>query len=513
MPKTGLKSPKVSKDHFSNTKKIDPPFSRIVIRFLDGKQLLASDVVSGKSDPVGFAWCGYRGAEPQRHEWNEFLSENSGILTTKTCKTTVDPIWNEDLTFPIDLTDLDGLAEFRCLIHVRDEDENTPNVFTYEDLGMVEISLKDIIARGKVIKNSIVDSSKKYDLQKTLDMRRVDGSIRLTISIFFLEDDVKDHYSRLGSDIANVEKFTSQLQKCLKSGGLPSKDDALNTTSISEGSRGRQVRNTAPKIAARPSTAPAKIATIATIEEDDAEAANDDFNGTVDDKYDWEKDDALPRFDGGTAELITAKGSEDGVEGGAGSRDPNAAEDEDDFLSDLERIQRQIISADSSSLKAALDLGETILGITSVDAKLLDSPLPPAPTGESSGSATDAPPQAGEVLTEAVSSGDPETQVEPVGNELTAAPSSSSSSSSSAFKTKLQDATAGAGGAADIDRQLEMLQLIRSQQEQTERLLQAQMQSQAQGNAASAIRALRELAWQRDQVGGWGRKFVGTYLC
>ena len=33
--------------------------SKIVLTLIDGNKLLASDVETGKSDPVGFVWVGY----------------------------------------------------------------------------------------------------------------------------------------------------------------------------------------------------------------------------------------------------------------------------------------------------------------------------------------------------------------------------------------------------------------------------------------------------------------------
>ena len=31
--------------------------TRLVVRVLDGKDLLASDIMTGKSDPICFVWC------------------------------------------------------------------------------------------------------------------------------------------------------------------------------------------------------------------------------------------------------------------------------------------------------------------------------------------------------------------------------------------------------------------------------------------------------------------------
>ena len=59
--KTGLKKTYFSRTHFSSPfvpkEKGSEDMARLVVRILDGKELLASDVQTGKSDPICFAWC------------------------------------------------------------------------------------------------------------------------------------------------------------------------------------------------------------------------------------------------------------------------------------------------------------------------------------------------------------------------------------------------------------------------------------------------------------------------
>lgn len=59
--KTGLKKTYFSRTHFSSPfvprEKGSEDMTRLVVRILDGKDLLASDVQTGKSDPLCFAWC------------------------------------------------------------------------------------------------------------------------------------------------------------------------------------------------------------------------------------------------------------------------------------------------------------------------------------------------------------------------------------------------------------------------------------------------------------------------
>eukprot|EP01032_Pedospumella_encystans_P014613 gene14613-16768_t len=189
MAKRGLKIRDVAKDHFSSgIVQSEPHFSRLVIRFLEGKELLASDIETGKSDPVSFVWCGPINDTPILEEAD--LPE-SGILRTSVCPTTINPIWNEDVIFPLDITDIKSFTEMKCLIYVRDEDlgagEN--GMTTYDELGMLELPFKDIYTKGKAFKNSIVISGTWYTLAKSPGMRRVDGQVKLTISLIFAPED------------------------------------------------------------------------------------------------------------------------------------------------------------------------------------------------------------------------------------------------------------------------------------------------------------------------------------
>jgi hypothetical protein len=187
--KKGLKTRDVSKEHFSSGVKLhEPKVSRLVVRMLQGKDLLASDVETGKSDPVAFLWLG---PLQEQVDVNDD-SRNGGkynFLLTKVCPTTIDPIWNEDLLFELDILSLTSLLELKCVIFIRDEDQIEDRGISYEDLGMIEFPLQEIIQQGKALKNSIVLSATWYDLKKTIGMRRIEGKIKLTISLIFANED------------------------------------------------------------------------------------------------------------------------------------------------------------------------------------------------------------------------------------------------------------------------------------------------------------------------------------
>lgn len=128
--KNGLKFREVSKDHFSsNLNKKDVSFTQLIVRLLRGHSLLASDIQTGKSDPVCFIWIGLDN-QPATCDVNKYTFYQSKVM-----KTTCDPIWNEDITIKIDMSNIDDLLRMKCIIFVRDEDINDDGSISYDDLG------------------------------------------------------------------------------------------------------------------------------------------------------------------------------------------------------------------------------------------------------------------------------------------------------------------------------------------------------------------------------------------
>jgi hypothetical protein len=279
MAKRGLKSRDVAKDHFSSGIVLDEPkFSRLVIRFLEGKNLLASDVETGKSDPVAFVWCGPNAESPNLEEADH---PESGILRTSVCPTTINPIWNEDVIFPLDVTDIKSFMDMKCLVYIRDEDLGTgEGMVTYDELGMLELPFKDIFVKGKSLKNSLVVSGTWYTLNKSPGMRKVDGSVKITLTMIFAPEDseviekqlpaieqgsnfTRSSMHQLNSTSQKVQKFLltppgeldsakadPKLRLSLTNLGRPSSAKISSRTSFTS-------PNIAPMVR-RPSTAPQK---------------------------------------------------------------------------------------------------------------------------------------------------------------------------------------------------------------------------------------------------------------
>jgi hypothetical protein len=263
--KTGLKVKEVSKDHFSSNlnKKDVLPCSHLIVRLLQGFRLLASDVETGKSDPVCFlkvvsiedpastimSDAGWKqpavsitsftshlrksnktalpsdSASAITTSWNRDSIESlhniklGTVYMSKVCQTTVDPIWNEDIIIPIPIHDINDLFSSKLIIYVRDEDINADGSTSYDDLGMIEIPLRDFMAESRILKNALVLSAHKYPLKKTPAMRRVDGSIKLTLSMVFAEEDCLPQIERSDLGLESMEDMIKKLKSVSKTQG------------------------------------------------------------------------------------------------------------------------------------------------------------------------------------------------------------------------------------------------------------------------------------------------------
>ena len=141
MPKNGLKIKEVSEDHFSSGKS-QPAIqgSRCILHLLEAKDLLASDIETGKSDPICF--FSIQNKENLVIDWEN----ESNILSSDVKKCTITPKWNSEHTFPFILHNVDELLKANIYMIVRDEDILEDGSISYDNLGQVFYNLFSLIS-------------------------------------------------------------------------------------------------------------------------------------------------------------------------------------------------------------------------------------------------------------------------------------------------------------------------------------------------------------------------------
>ena len=131
--KSGLDVTPVSKDHWSsNLKKPAVTGSHVMVTVIDAKGLLASNTYDGKSDPLCFLWLGPPAAYMEGNDGSDAFMDTTddeecmarGILRTSMKPGTLEPVWNENIFFPLALEEVNSLNKLRLLIYCRDEDED-----------------------------------------------------------------------------------------------------------------------------------------------------------------------------------------------------------------------------------------------------------------------------------------------------------------------------------------------------------------------------------------------------
>jgi hypothetical protein len=299
--------PPVSRDHFSSGQAATAAAAhrdttRCVVRVLEAADLLASDAETGKSDPLCFMWIGHRAATPvfdlADPVSGRLVGPGEGVLTTAVVPKTINPVWNSDHIFLLGPdVDAASLMLYKLAILVRDEDiealpaavtsgpvslqeenktaghinaseiapasfdDNSGAIVSYDPLGAVEITFKDIFRQGKKVNGSAIILGPIWKPLKKFDgMRRVEGRIKLSVSIIFSESDLD--LMRQSLDLS-VEARAAEVIEALQRRVDPTRPLSAGTSSTAlipsrsaSPSEGRSRRSASPAQGRGPSSAP-----------------------------------------------------------------------------------------------------------------------------------------------------------------------------------------------------------------------------------------------------------------
>ncbi|CAM9670391.1 unnamed protein product, partial [Choristocarpus tenellus] len=185
--KRALKSTYFSKDHFSSSlADNDDPMrkrTRVVIKLLEGRDLLVADLITGTSDPVCFVWVG------AHNEGDIDLDKDERVQATDVCKHTVDPVWDTDFVFPLRVQSVEDIMIGRVNITIRDHDDEDGDTH-YDDLGHISVPLEAVLTEGKpMVHTQLVQlPARWYPIQRCRGMRKVSGALKVAVGIFIGED-------------------------------------------------------------------------------------------------------------------------------------------------------------------------------------------------------------------------------------------------------------------------------------------------------------------------------------
>lgn len=253
--------------------------SLFTLKVLKGTHLLASDIQTEPptSDPMCWIWCGYAEQLPSIFDAPPAGQEGNPFYTTKVVYATINPRWDEEVAMPLDSilsgvnaaaaaveaavteTDFEAAAQhlldveeqdpltrllkLKCFIYLRDEDINEDGIITYEELGMIELSMADIIAHARPLSNGLANNAQPYPVSKMPGMPNLGvnanlGTLTLGATLTFEKDALGAQIkTALGADGGNFKgkQLIERLQRAAKGEPMdlparPSTGDSLRSS-------------------------------------------------------------------------------------------------------------------------------------------------------------------------------------------------------------------------------------------------------------------------------------------
>ncbi|CAM9948679.1 unnamed protein product [Scytosiphon promiscuus] len=213
--KTALTRTYFSRNHFSSplADTIDPMMkrTRVVVKILEGKNLLVSDLLTGTSDPMVLLWVG------SGDEGDIDLKQDRRVQSTEVCKHTVDPVWDAEFVFPLTIESIQDVMSGRVNLLVRDRDDADGDIH-YVDLGEASISLSTVVTDGNIMAHTqlIQLPARWYSLQPCRRMNKCRGALKIAISFFvgpdsdLLRDEDGDS---LGKGESSAARFGRHMKK------------------------------------------------------------------------------------------------------------------------------------------------------------------------------------------------------------------------------------------------------------------------------------------------------------
>lgn len=109
--------------------------------------------------------------------------------STEVKKHTVDPVWDAEFLFSLEVQSVEDVMDGRVNILVRDYDDADGDVH-YFDLGRASISLDSVLTEGNVMAHTqlVQLPAKWYPLQRCQGMRKVSGALKIAVGFFVGSD-------------------------------------------------------------------------------------------------------------------------------------------------------------------------------------------------------------------------------------------------------------------------------------------------------------------------------------
>ena len=113
----------------------------------------------------------------------------------------MDPVWDAEFVFPLEIQTVEDVLSGRVNILVRDHDDADGDVH-YVDLGRVEISLETVLTEGNIMAHTqlVQLPARWYPLERCGVLKKSQGGLKIAVGFFVGSDSVllRDEYADLG---------------------------------------------------------------------------------------------------------------------------------------------------------------------------------------------------------------------------------------------------------------------------------------------------------------------------
>lgn len=144
--------------------------------------------------------------------------------STEVRKGTVDPVWDAEFVFPLEIQTVEDVLSGRVNILVRDHDDADGDVH-YVDLGRVEIPLETVLTEGNIMAHTqlVQLPARWYPLQRCRGLKKSQGALKIAIGFFVGSGSVllRDEHADAGEQgTESAISFEHRIKRLRGSDGL-----------------------------------------------------------------------------------------------------------------------------------------------------------------------------------------------------------------------------------------------------------------------------------------------------
>lgn len=137
-------------------------------------------------------------------------------------KRTVDPVWDAEFVFPLEIQSVEDVMSGRVNVLVRDHDDADGDVH-YVDLGRTSVPLETVLTEGNIMAHTqlVQLPAKWYPLQRCRGIKKSRGAVKIAVGVFFGPDSVllrnedtsSDTEKQCAGSAAHFEYYMKRLRE------------------------------------------------------------------------------------------------------------------------------------------------------------------------------------------------------------------------------------------------------------------------------------------------------------